>query len=609
MNLLEQAAIFLVTAVIVVPLFRRMQLGAVLGYLAAGAIIGPWGLGLIADADATLSFAEMGVVLLLFLIGLELEPSRLWALRRPVFGLGGAQVAVTGVTLTGIAVWLNLSWQAAIVVGLGLAMSSTAVVLAWLGERGQISSRSGRLAFAILLFQDVAVVPLIALLPLLSPEKTGHATGLILAAKGVAAIAFVIVVSRLLVRPALKLVARFGGREVFTAAALLVVIGAALTMEAMGLSMSLGAFLAGVLLADSEFRHELEADVEPFKGLLLGLFFMAVGMSANLALFVTHTSAVLGVVLGLMVLKALLMYGLTRISGTGNEEGQRVAVLVAQGGEFAFVLFIAAQAAGILSGDVAEFLVLAVTISMLVAPLSFIVHERLLERWLERTKPPEFDLIDGGNPVIIAGYGRYGQIVSRVLRMAGIPFTAIEASFQQVDFVRRFGNKVYYGDASRLELLESARARDAKLFVLAIDDVEASVKTAAVIRQNFPDLPILARARNRVHYYRLRDLDIPHEAIEREVFLSSLRTARQALLLTGMEATQVARAVALFKEHDEKLMGEQYAVRQDEAQLIQTTAQAAAQLQEVFEADVKESESPVLGRHGGGKVKRIDNDV
>jgi monovalent cation:proton antiporter-2 (CPA2) family protein len=599
MNLLEQAAIFLVTAVIVVPLFRRMHLGAVLGYLAAGAIIGPWGLGLIADADATLSFAELGVVLLLFLIGLELEPSRLWALRHPVFGLGGAQVVVTGIALTGIALWLHLSWQAAIVVGLGLAMSSTAIVLAWLGERGQLSSPSGRLAFAILLFQDVAVIPLIALLPLLSPDRTGHASGWILAAKGVAAIAFVIFVSRLLVRPALKLVARFGGREVFTAAALLVVIGAALTMEAIGISMSLGAFLAGVLLADSEFRHELEADVEPFKGLLLGLFFMAVGMSANLALFVSHPFAVLGVVLGLMVLKALLMYGLARVSGTGSEDAQRTAVLIAQGGEFAFVLFVAAQGAAILPSETAAFLVLAVTISMLLAPLSFIAHERLLERWFERMKPPEFDLIEGpGNPVIIAGYGRYGQIVSRVLRMAGIPFTAIEASFQQVDFVRRFGNKVYYGDASRLELLESARARDAKLFVLAIDDVEASVKTAAVVRKNFPDLPILARARNRVHYYRLRDLDIDREVIERETFLSSLDTARQALELTGMEAAQATRAVALFKEHDEKLMDEQYAVRQDETQLIQTVAQAAAQLQEVFEADVKESAGPLPGQEG-----------
>jgi monovalent cation:proton antiporter-2 (CPA2) family protein len=597
MTFLEQAAIFLVTAVIAVPLFRRLQLGAVLGYLVAGAIIGPWGLGLIADADATLNFAEMGVVLLLFLIGLELEPSRLWALRRPVFGLGGAQVVVTASVLTGIALWLNPSWQAAIVVGFGLAMSSTAIVLAWLGERGQISSPSGRPAFAILLFQDVAVIPLIALLPLLSPDKTGHPSGWILAAKGIAAMAFVIVVSRLLVRPALKLVARFGGREVFTAAALLVVIGAALTMEATGLSMSLGAFLAGVLLADSEFRHELEADVEPFKGLLLGLFFMAVGMSANLALFVAHPVTVLLVAVGLMTVKALLMYGLARVSGTGSEDAQRIAILIAQGGEFAFVLFIAAQAADILPGATADFLVLAVTVSMLLAPLSFMVHERLLERWLDRRKAPEFDAIDGpGNPVIIAGYGRYGQIVSRVLRMAGIPFTAIEASFQQVDFVRRFGNKVYYGDASRVELLESARAGDAKLFVLAIDDVEASVKTAAVVRQNFPNLPILARARNRVHYYRLRDLDIDREAIQREIFLSSLETASQALQLCGMGPTQAARAVALFKEHDLKLMDEQYAVRQDETQLIQTATQAAAQLREVFDADVRESGNPALSR-------------
>ncbi len=350
MTLVEQAAIFLLTAVIVVPLFRRMQLGAVLGYLAAGAVIGPWGLGLIADADATLNFAELGVVLLLFLIGLELEPSRLWALRRPVFGLGGAQVVVTSIALTGIALWWGLSWQTAIVVGAGLAMSSTALVLAWLRERGQISSESGRDAFAILLFQDVAVIPLIALLPLLSPDRTGHESGWIVAAKGVAAIALVIVVSRLLVRPALKLIARFGGREVFTAAALLVVIGAALTMQAMGLSMSLGAFLAGVLLADSEFRHELEADVEPFKGLLLGLFFMAVGMSANLSLFASRPLAVLGVALGLMALKTLLMYGLARASGTRSEEAQRVAVLIAQGGEFAFVLFVAAQTADILSG-------------------------------------------------------------------------------------------------------------------------------------------------------------------------------------------------------------------------------------------------------------------
>jgi len=586
MTFLLQAAIFLGTAVVVVPLFRRLKLGAVLGYLAAGAIIGPWGLGVVPHAEATLDFAELGVVLLLFLVGLELEPSRLWALRQPVFGLGGAQVLLTGVVLTGIAQWQGQSWQAATVVGFGLAMSSTAIVLAWLGERGELSSPSGRRAFAILLFQDLAVIPLIALLPLLAPEKMGAANAWGLAGKGVAAIVLVIVVSRVLVRPLLKVVARYGGREIFTGAALLVVLGAALLMETIGLSMSLGAFLAGVLLADSEFRHELEADVEPFKGLLLGLFFMAVGMSANLAYFAAHPLPVLGVAIGLMLVKALLLWAITGTTGIGNEDARRIAVLLAQGGEFAFVLFTAAQTAGILAGETAQFLVLAVTISMLLAPLSFVVHERLLARWLERRKPPEFDTIDGpGNPVIIAGYGRYGQIVSRVLRMAGIPFTALEVNYQQVDFVRRFGNKVYYGDASRLELLDSAKTRDAKLFVLAIDDVEASVKTAALVRKHFPDLPILARARNRVHAYRLLDLGI--ESIERETLLSSLETARQALVQLGLDAAQAARAVEIFREHDARQLNAQYAVRQDEAQLIQTTAQAAAQLQELFESDVR----------------------
>ncbi len=588
MSFLAQAALFLGTAVLVVPLFRRLQLGGVLGYLAAGALIGPWGLGFIAHAEATLHFAELGVVLLLFLVGLELEPSRLWTLRRPVFGLGGAQVVMTGAVVTAVAHAAGLAWPAATVAGFGLAMSSTAIVLAWLGERGQLSSPAGRRAFAILLFQDLAVIPLIALLPLLSPDADEVSAGWLTAAKGIGAIAAVVVGSRLVMRPALKVVARFGGREVFTAAALLVVIGAALVMSAIGLSMSLGAFLAGVLLADSEFRHELEADVEPFKGLLMGLFFMAVGMSANLSLLVAQPVAVLGTACALLAVKAALMYGIARATGTAGGDALPIAVWLAQGGEFAFVLFTAALGERILDAATAQFLVLAVTVSMLLAPLTFVAHERLRSRWLERRKPPEFDLIDGpGNPVIIAGYGRYGQIVSRVLRMAGIPFTAIEISYQQVDFVRRFGNKVYYGDASRLELLESAKARDAKLFVLAIDDVDASLKTAAVVRRHFPELPILARARNRVHLYRLRDLDVA--AIERETFLSSLETARQALVATGLDEAQAKRAVEIFREHDSALLDVQYAVRQDEQQFIQTTAQAAAQLQELFEADVRES--------------------
>jgi monovalent cation:proton antiporter-2 (CPA2) family protein len=582
-------AIFLLTAVVIVPLFRRMKLGSVLGYIAAGVLIGPWGLGLVPQSEGTQHAAELGVVLLLFLVGLELEPSRLWALRHSVFGLGTAQVVACGVALAGIAHALGLAWQPAIVVGFGLAMSSTAIVLAWLGEREQLSSPAGRKAFAILLFQDLAVIPLIAVLPLLNENAEATQSGWLLAAKGFGAIAAVVIGSRLFMRPALKFIAQYGGRDVFTAAALLVVIGAALVMEAIGLSMSLGAFLAGVLLADSEFRHELEADVEPFKGLLLGLFFIAVGMSVNLTLLLAQALMIFAAAIGLLIVKALLVYGIARASGSASPDAQRLAVWLAQGGEFAFVLFAAAQSGGILPAQTTQFLVLAVTLSMLLAPITFLALERLQKRWEERQAEPVFDTIDGpGNPVIIAGYGRYGQIVSRVLRMAGISFTAIEKDFQQVDFVRRFGNKVYYGDATRLELLESARARDAKLFVLAIDDVEASVKTAALVRKHFPNLPILARARNRVHLYRLRDLDV--HAVERETFLSSLETARQALMQTGLGAAQAERAVAIFRKHDLKLMDQQYAVRQDEQQFIQTSAQAAAQLQELFEADAKQNE-------------------
>src|SRR5437667_386968 len=406
MHLLEQAAVFLLTAVLLVPLFQRLKLGAVLGYLGAGMLIGPFGLGMIGEVESTLQFAEFGVVLLLFLVGLELQPSRLWVLRRPVFGLGGTQVLATG-----------------------------------------------------------------------------------------AVIAVVIISSRLVVRPVLKAVASYGGREVFTAAALLLVVGAALIMEKIGLSPSLGAFLAGVLLADSEFRHELEADIEPFKGLLLGLFFIAVGMSANLGLVWERPLAVLGLVLGLMLAKPALMYAIPRIGGTPNDTAQRLAVSVSQGGEFAFILFVAAGSLGIFDAGTAQLLVVVVTVSMLLAPLAFEAHERALARWTERHATPEFDAITGpGNPVIIAGYGRVGQIVSRVLRMCGVPFTALEVSYQQVDFVRRFGSKVYYGDASRLELLQAAKTGEAKLFVLAIDDVEASVKTAAVVRKHFPQVPILARA-------------------------------------------------------------------------------------------------------------------
>ncbi len=584
MSLLAQTAVFLLTAVLLVPLFQRLKLGAVLGYLAAGMIIGPWGLGVVGDAKATLQFAEFGIVLLLFLIGLELDPARLWALRRSVFGLGGAQVGVTGVVLSLAGLASGLTWEAAVVAGAGLALSSTALVMASLSEKGQLGTTHGRDTFAVLLFQDLAIIPMLALLPLLATVPGPAEPGWIQAAKGLAAIAAVIAVGRTAVRPALKFIASHSSREVFTAAALFVVVGAALVMHEIGLSMSLGAFLAGVLLADSEFRHELEADIEPFKGLLMGLFFMAVGMSANLALFLAGPLMVVGLALGLMLVKALLMYAVARAFGVPEERARRVSISLAQGGEFAFVLFAAAGGLGPLMPEASQLLVLVVTVSMLLAPLAFAGCERWVQRWLERTREPEYDVIDApGNPVIIAGYGRFGQIVSRVLRMCGVPFTALEISYQQVDFVRRFGNKIYYGDASRLELLQAAKAGDARLFVLAIDDVEASVRTAAVVRRHFPRLTILARARNRVHHFRLRDLGV--RSIYRETFPSSLDVAHQALLQMGFGVAAAQHAVTFFKQHDELQLNQQYAVHHDEVKLIQTSREAAEQLQELFETD------------------------
>src|ERR1700716_25740 len=404
MHLLEQAAVFLLTAVLLVPLFQRLKLGAVLGYLGAGMLIAPCGLGKIGEGDSTLRFAEFGVVLLLFLVGLELQPSRLWVLRRPVFGLGGAQVLATGAVLAALALAFGFSWQAALVAGFGLAMSSTALVLASLAERKQLATRHGREAFAVLLFQDLSVIPLLALLPLLSDSGTHAAGGWMAAVKGLAVIAVVIISSRIVVRPVLKAVASYGGREVFTAAALLLVVGAALIMEKIGLSPSLGAFLAGVLLADSEFRHELEADIEPFKGLLLGLFFITVGMSANLELVRERPLTIAGLIVGFMLLKVAALRAIGRLSGLSTPASRGLAFSLPSGGEFAFVLFGLSATLGIMDTETAELLVLVVTGSMILSPLLLLLHDALFKKKEVDTGP--FDTPEELYPkVIIAGFG------------------------------------------------------------------------------------------------------------------------------------------------------------------------------------------------------------
>lgn len=581
--MLSQAIVFLIAAVLLVPLSGRLGLGAVLGYLIAGALIGPSGFGVVSDVDSVLHISELGIIMLLFLIGLELQPSRLWVLRRLVFGLGSAQVFITGAVIAVIAHVLGLDWPAAIVAGLGLAMSSTAFVMQTLAEKHQLSTRHGREAFAILLFQDLAVIPLLALLPLLSGNHVDSAQpGWLAALKAGFAILLAIIASRTLIRPLLRVVINFGGREIFTAAALLMVLGMAEGMVAVGLSASLGAFLAGVLLADSEYRHQLEATVAPFKGLLMGLFFMGVGMSTNIGLLISEPLKIIGLVLLLVLIKASLLYAIRVIAKVPSTPACKLAIVLAQGGEFAFVLFGLASQHQIFDRYHTDLLMVVVSISMLLSPLLMLVEEKLIAPRFDAEPKREFDKIDvESHPVIIAGFGRVGQVVSRILNMRRIPFTAVDSSPQQVDFVRKFGNKIYYGDPSHLDLLYAAKVDQAKLFVLAVDDVEASIKTAQLVRQHFPHVPIYARARNRYHCYKLLDLGV--KMLVRETFLSSITLSAGVLRELGLDESDVEWTVKTFRDFDEKSLLQQHAVYQDEEKLIQTDKQATEDLKNLFE--------------------------
>ena len=585
MAILIQVTIFLAAAVIAVPLFRRLGLGAVLGYLAAGVAVGPRGLDLAGNVESVLHFAEFGVVLLLFVIGLELQPTRLWTMRRSVFGLGGAQVLVSA-TLIGLAGYaLGAPPLAALVAGLGLSLSSTAFALQTLAEKGQLTARHGRAAFSVLLFQDLAAIPMLALVPLLGGGMDG-ASGTDIAlsiAKVVAVLAAVVIGGRLLLNRLLRLVAASGVREAFTAMTLLTVVVTALLMQVVGLSMALGAFLAGVLLAESEYRHALEADIEPFKGLLLGLFFIAVGMSIDLRLIVDDPLTVLSLVAGLVLLKGAVLFGLGRLSGARPMVSLRLAATIAQGGEFAFVIFGAAVMAGAMPERLSGLLILVVGLSMAVTPLLMAAAERLAARGeaapaRDMDQPPVDE-----DQVIIAGFGRFGQMVGRLLRARKIGFTALEVSPDQVDFVRRFGNKVHYGDASRLDLLRAAKADVAKIFVLAIDDVEASLRTAETVRRSFPHLKIYARARNRQHAYGL--MEIGAEVVQRETLLSSLDVGRRVLEGLGFSAGEAARTTEMFHEHDVRRLNEHFEMRDDEESMVRLAREWATELEELFEQD------------------------
>ena len=579
--------LYLSAAVLAVPLAKALGLGSIIGYLAAGIAIGPWGLGLVSNVQDILHFAEFGVVLMLFLVGLELQPSRLWALRRPIFGTGTAQVLGCAAALFAVGWLAGLPWRVSLVGALGLALSSTAIALQVLAERNLMRTSSGRAGFSILLFQDVAAIPILALLPLLGTAAGAgddHSAGEVLleALKIVGVIGAIVLGGRLLLRPLLRWIAKSRTPEILTAASLLLVVGIAYLMVMVGLSMALGAFLAGVLLADSEYRSELEADIEPFKGLLLGLFFIAVGMSIDFGVIMRSPWLMAGILLGFLALKALVIYTLAKVAGVPYQERPVFTLLLAQGGEFAFVVFQAAAGAQVFSAETASLLIGAVALSMLISPLLLVLIDRaLLRRYaqLKTAAPPAQEISEPQEaPVIIAGFGRYGQIVARVMLAQGIPTTVLDHSVEILEIARAFGYRVFYGDATRLDLLRIAGAEHARVLVVAVDDPEQSLKIVTLARKHFPQLQLVARARDLTHWNALRDLGVT--LVQRELFESSLESARTVLELMGQSPTRAQEMTRRFREHNIALADRMYPHHKDRAKMVAVAREGRAQLAE-----------------------------
>ncbi len=583
-------AVLLAALAIAAPLARWLGIGSVLGYLIAGILLGPYGLTSLFsthEASQLLHIAEFGIILLLFLIGLELRPRRLLAMRNAIFGLGGAQVGISALLLAAAAALFGMPWNTALFAGLALALSSTAFALQVLEETGELSARHGRLAFAVLLFQDLAAIPLIALAPLFAVGAANAAASMDLrtAMIALATIAAVVVVGYFLLDHVIRLIARTRVKEAMTAVALLTVVGVSLIMQSVGVSASLGAFIAGALLAESSYRHELEADLQPFQGLLLGLFFTAVGMQLNLSIIVEAPLLVFGLAAGLVGIKTLVLSQIGRAHGLDKRPARRLGLSLSQGGEFAFVLFAAGVTAGVMTGGNSDLLSVVVTMTMAATPLLLAI-----DTWLADRKPaaaPLFDpMPDNDKHVVIAGFGRYGQIVARILRGKKIPFTALDISAEQVEMVKRFGAQAFYGDASRPEILDAAQIGKAKAFVLAIDDVEASMRTAELVRAQFPDLPILARARHRNHAHRLLDLGVT--TIQRETFHSALETTRQLLREVSISEKEIERVISTFRSHDERRLNDDYKDYSDMEKLQARARSDAATLEKLFAEDDQE---------------------
>ncbi|WP_297206140.1 glutathione-regulated potassium-efflux system protein KefC [uncultured Pluralibacter sp.] len=593
---LIQALIYLGSAALIVPIAMRLGLGSVLGYLIAGCIIGPWGLRLVTDAEAILHFAEIGVVLMLFVIGLELDPKRLWKLRVSVFGGGLLQMVLCGAAIGGFCILLGLDWKIAELIGMTLALSSTAIAMQAMNERNLTTSQIGRSTFAVLLFQDIAAIPLVAMIPLLA--ASGASTSLTVfalsAAKVAGALVLVVLLGRYVTRPVLRFVARSGLREVFSAVALFLVFGFGLLLEEVGLSMAMGAFLAGVLLASSEYRHALESDIEPFKGLLLGLFFIGVGMSVDFGTLVNHPLRILILLAGFLVIKFIMLWLIARPLGVPKAQRRLFAALLGQGSEFAFVVFGAAQMAKVIDSDWAKALTLAVALSMAATPLLLVLLSRMEKASSGQAR--EADEIDEEQPrVIVAGFGRYGQIVGRLLLANGVKMVILDHDPDHVDTLRKFEMKVFYGDATRADLLESAGAAKAEVLINAIDDPKVSLELTEAAKEHFPNLEIIARARDVEHYIQLRHAGV--KAAERETFEGALKSGRMALETLGLGAYEARERADMFRHFNVRMVEDMVdASENDEASFAAAIKRTSAMLTGIINED--RSKLSVVREHG-----------
>ncbi len=595
-DLLTAGVVYLFAAVLVVPVAARLGIGAVLGYLLAGIAIGPWGLGFISDVSEILHFSELGVAFLMFIIGLELNLSRLWQLRHSIFGVGAGQMVLSAAVLSGLLLLTDFSWQAAVIGGIGLAMSSTAMALQLMRDKGMNRSESGQLGFSVLLFQDLAVIPALALAPLLAGSDSGNIDWMKLGMK-VLAFAGMLTGGRYLLRPILRFIAASGVREVFIAASLLLVLSSALFMDALGLSMALGTFIAGILLAESEYRHELESAIEPFKGLLLGLFFISVGMALNLGVLYTHLLAVLAGVLVLVAVKTLVLYLLARIYGLRSSERLQFAGVLSQGGEFAFVLFSAASSAHLFRGDQLPLLLVTVTLSMMTTPLLMQGVDRILvRRFNEPDEQAEKPWVDDDQPqVIVVGFGRFGQVIGRLLMANKKRITVLERDISAVSLMRKYGYKVYYGDATELELLRAAGAASAQSIVITCNDPEDTMNIVHLCQHHFPHLQILARARGRVEAHELLQAGVTQ--FSRETFSSALELGRKTLMSLGMHPHQAHRAQLHFRRLDMRMLRELMPNHTDNAQ-ISRVREARRELEDIFHREMQQEKHQFDGWDG-----------